>query len=499
LTFDGTDGKRHMLIDCGTLGATTTGVKIKDVVDDILEECDRRLHIVVATHEHQDHLSGFRSCQKDFEGAKVDNVWLAWTENPEDPVALEIAKYKKDIGEALTAVARSPLAAHVAPQLDGLLGFYGDEVLWGAGKFAETVHESMEFVRRGLGAKANYLKPSHATIELDEIPGFRFYVLGPPRDPAALRKTGEHGSSELYHLSAASNAAGLAATALAGLRTLLKAAALEGTPAIDELLKSIADGDTNERFNPDAQETDSLERERPFDASFAKKDTEVWESLPGYFDPNEEWRSIDHDWLNGAADFALQLDNLTNNTSLALAIERKADGKVLLFPADAQEGNWLSWHDPNRTWRVTDPETGFREVTAADLLRRVVFYKVGHHGSHNATLKGDGLELMENESELTAFIPVDRAVALRRNPKGQWKMPARPLYRRLLQKCQGRVVRSDIGWAVRPLDADQRETEREFDRLVTNDQWGKWKTEQAQQKRVKINDLFVEYALDGAD
>ena len=37
----------------------------------------------------------------------------------------------------------------------------------------------------------------------------------------------------------------------------------------------------------------------------------------------------------------------TNNTSLALAfelIEKGRVGKVLLFPADAQVGNWLSWH-----------------------------------------------------------------------------------------------------------------------------------------------------------
>ena len=55
-----------------------------------------------------------------------------------------------------------------------------------------------------------------------------------------------------------------------------------------------------------------------------------------------------------ASDLALQLDSVTNNTSLVLAIERIADGKVLLFPADAQEGNWLSWHDEKMKWKVTE-------------------------------------------------------------------------------------------------------------------------------------------------
>ena len=29
---------------------------------------------------------------------------------------------------------------------------------------------------------------------------------------------------------------------------------------------------------------------------------------------------------------------------------------------------------------------------SADLLHRTIFYKVGHHGSHNATLRERGLE-----------------------------------------------------------------------------------------------------------
>src|SRR5215467_13429460 len=138
---------------------------------------------------------------------------------------------------------------------------------------------------------------------------------------------------------------------------------------------------------------------------------------------------MDVDWLTRALDLALQLDNLSNNTSRALATERIADGKVLLFPTDAQQGNWLSWHDPNMKWTV-GTGTSAREVIAKQLLARTVFYKVGHHSSHNATAKAKGLELMEAEDELTAFIPVDRAVALKRNPPGSWKMPAAVLYRR---------------------------------------------------------------------
>ncbi len=104
-----------------------------------------------------------------------------------------------------------------------------------------------------------------------------------------------------------------------------------------------------------------------------------------------EWRQIESDWLGAAGTLALQLDSDTNNTSLALAIELSPGGKVLLFPGDAQVGNWLSWHALHWT-REGEPE---RSVDAADLLRRTAFYKVGHHASHNATLREKGLELMD--------------------------------------------------------------------------------------------------------
>ena len=153
-----------------------------------------------------------------------------------------------------------------------------------------------------------------------------------------------------------------------------------------------------------------------------------------YFDSDADWRRIDADWLSAAADLALNLDSDTNNTSLVLAFEWK--DRVLLFVGDAQVGNWLSWRD--QTYRA---ERG-RSVPVDHLLARTVLYKVGHHGSHNATLKRDprtatsdspfggpyGLELMR---DIIALIPVDRAAAEKDMPS-PWEMPHQPLYERLL-------------------------------------------------------------------
>ena len=154
---------------------------------------------------------------------------------------------------------------------------------------------------------------------------------------------------------------------------------------------------------------------RPFDQqyeipfTYAQTAPELKFFREHYFQPEaaapDNWRRIDGDWLAGASDMALQLDSLTNNTSLVIAIELEPGGDVLLFAADAQVGNWLSWQE--LSWTVNG-----KPVNANDLLGRAIFYKVGHHGSHNATLKEKGLQLMKNLR--VAMIPVNHDMAVKK-------------------------------------------------------------------------------------
>ena len=432
--------------------------------------------MLVATHEHFDHVSGFRSLRGEFSKITVDEVWLAWTENPGDCLAKKIVKAKNDLGAALTEAARALTSAQASPaaKRDGeavasLLGFFDPDAL-GAGKFAPTVDEAMDFVRTGTGAETRYFNPGDGPLEEDWLPGFRIFVLGPPRSEEAIYQLGEHGSSELYSL----------ANALRGAAVLFAS----GKPA-------------SETFDADGENKTEFAASLPFDVRFrheaASNDTKRM-FKDTYFAADAAWRRVDEDWLHVSTDLALQLDSATNNTSLVLAIERVADGKVLLFPADAQEGNWLSWHDTRMKWEVTGG-AGAGTVTAADLLKRTVFYKVGHHSSHNATAKRSGLEQMTAD-ELTAFIPVDRAVALKRHPKGSWKMPAVPLYRRLLEKCNGRVVRSDIGWAADAAGAVDKEVEKAFVDIGSKAEWKEWTAAQKAAKHVKVEKLFIDYVLE---
>lgn len=467
VTFDPGGNEVHMLIDCGSLGATTTGVTLDKVVADIRQVTKDHLDLLVATHEHQDHVCGFRNCKSDFQKIKVDRVWMAWTENPQDEIARQIVKYKDDLGIAVASAANALTSSKgvtgkskaLGEAIKSVLGFAGDPNALGARGLAKTIDEAMQFVRNGFGTEARYLKPGGTAVQEDWLPGFRFYVLGPPRTLAALSNLGDHNSDELYHV-----AAGL------------------GVGAAFRASDSTLDAAT-------------CENEMPFDIRFRRKadDQLIEQRLNNYFDDGQAWRRVDNDWLHTAADLALQLDSMTNNTSLALAIERVSDGKVLLFPADAQQGNWLSWHDVNIKWTFDSGE-GAKEKTTPQLLAETVFYKVGHHSSHNGTARGKGLELMQREDELVAFIPVDRAVALKRNPKDSWQMPARPLYLRLLQKCQGRVVRSDLGWADDAKNAQSKSVEKEFVALADAATWRSWK--QAQQKAsVKLQPLFIDFVL----
>jgi hypothetical protein len=476
VTFDVGGDEKHALIDCGSLGATTTGVRIAKVVADIRATTGDHLHLLIATHEHKDHVAGFGTEKAAFESMTIDNVWLAWTENPRDDLAKRIAKKREDLGaalaracQALTALASSPESKALGLAVRDVLDFSGDPDTPAA--FSETINAAMQFVRTGLVSHPRYCDPGDGPIEEDWLPGFRIYVLGPPRRESALDDAGEHGSSELYGM-----APGLEAGA-AFLASGKSAAAYMSGSGLDE--------------------RDAFVAAQPFDARFRiERDSAAAASVfARYTSEDEAWRRVDEDWLHIASDLALQLDKSTNNTSLALAIERIADGRVLLFPADAQQGNWLSWHEQGMVWTVRDVGVA-RTVRARDLLSRTVFYKVGHHASHNATARGQGLELMDREDELTAFIPVDRAVALTRNPPGSWRMPAVKLYRRLLQKCQGRVVRSDIGWADDAANATNAKVERELADLATAQEWTRWRRSQRASSRVTITDLFVDYVLE---
>jgi hypothetical protein len=226
------------------------------------------------------------------------------------------------------------------------------------------------------------------------------------------------------------------------------------------------------------EETGGMQELRgyPFDAAFSVPPEKAEPAFDGFFRENygfsegdrhgASWRRIETDWLEGATiQLALKIGGYTNNTSLVLAFELTASGKVLLFPGDAQAGNWLSWiRDP----KEKDSEKRENHVDGERLLKETVFYKVGHHGSRNATMKQKGLELMTKD--LVAMIPVDQEWARR---VVHWNHPDPKLLPELMQHARGRVLRSDQIPDGDSMEMPEESREAEWKEFLKNVQWDK--------------------------
>jgi beta-lactamase superfamily II metal-dependent hydrolase len=405
--------QKYMLIDCGVLtGTADQENQMKKVVKNIRAATGDRLDVLVITHEHWDHVSGFVQAEEEFEKINVGEVWFAWTENPKNPLARELRERRDaaliGIHTALQRAVASP--SQFVKRIESVRDFFGPGQGLGAAGRA-TTEDAMDWVKKKW-QNHRYCEPGGAPIQIDGLQEVRFYVLGPPMDMKYIRKSSPS-KGQVYLDDVKSGELGF------------YLAALGSAPAVREAYKA--------------------EREfRPFNPAFDWKpeggEDESFAEVVNRYN-QEEWRQIEMDWTGAAGELALKLDTHTNNTSLVLAIELGLKDKILLFTGDAQVGNWLSWGDVRWTG-------AYKRTTAEKLLERTVFYKVGHHGSHNATLREYGLEQMTNE-ELVAFIPVNRKMAEKR----RWHMPYEKLYKRLKEQTLDRVVLADQGLPQNARDA----------------------------------------------
>src|SRR3954470_10975462 len=132
LTFPGSNGERHVLIDCGVLkGTEEASATMREVAGDIMATTNGSLAALVVTHEHWDHVSGFVQARDALAELKATQAWFAWTEDTSDDLAQELATRRKKIHAAVTAAARrlavagGPVADRVGPQVNALLEFTG--------------------------------------------------------------------------------------------------------------------------------------------------------------------------------------------------------------------------------------------------------------------------------------------------------------------------------------------------------------------------------------
>jgi hypothetical protein len=437
LTFTNARGEKYnMLVDCGVLGGAKK--RIAEAVKDIMDQTGQRIDVLVATHEHSDHISGFKTSAASFEEAQIDQVWLAWTEDLSDQQAKKFREKDNALQLGITA-SMMGMEEDQIQSIQQILEFYtieseddddqeespndGGDLSNSAfalgGKepfmFAKTMDATMKKIREWGGENVKYLEPG----DIQSIPDFgvKFHILGPSRKMKMLGGTGPeeaepgHGfkiSQASSFMAAAFKAAG------AGTRELSQVGWSQADIDEWESLSMPFDGslglalDEVKKTIKEQSEAQS-EIKDPYLAFY--KDVYGLGSIP----PSNrdemlgpDWRRIDIDWLMAGGSLALQQVSNINNTSLVMAIELPA-GQVLLFVGDAEEHNWDLWDE-----EIADLE---------ELLANTVVYKVGHHGSHNATDKA--LVKQMTNRDLVALIPVDKE---RSDKNRGWVFPAEDLY-----------------------------------------------------------------------
>jgi len=332
------DGRkdRHLLIDFGSTD-WPEGHKGRytHIVDSVADRTGGRLDAIVVTHRHRDHLSGFGddAAATKLAAMRPSVVLRPWTEDPE-------------ISETATA---PPHLGAGSMQLAGGLSL-------GQG-FAEQVWARLHQARREAGRGASGARGQLEHMAFDQL-----------KNQKAIKRI------DRLAEDAPLEPAFLHAGQSAGLASLL--------PGVKV---SVLGPPTVEQWSAVAKQRDEdpvefwLNRrgllEQMLDETAARYEVEAAAIEREKVAPGPARWVIDrmHDQLaHSLLRIVRTLDDALNNTSLVLLFE--TGDRKLLFPGDAQIENW-SYSLDKRKRAVR------RKLGAVDL------YKVGHHGSRNATPK----------------------------------------------------------------------------------------------------------------
>lgn len=336
---------RHVLIDFGAHPAPKRRGHMKKIADTIASLCGRidgaggELDIVVATHRHKDHISGFATAP-DGNGTgdiiaslNPKMVLQPWTENPEiaedatndDSLMAGTQAFKASLDSMNAFAAALPaLLGEAVDSNEDAQRFQGEpDTLRIMGENNIPNRSAVENLRTmGGGDKGRYL---HADQPLDVsqvLPGVSVKVLGPPtvKQHPAVASQNPDNEEQYWQLLAAD----------------AQAASQSGSGK------------------------DEGKQQKP----------PLFPSSVVDMAPYARWMRYRLGKLKREMLLPIvrTLDTAMNNTSLILLFQ--AGGKSFLFPGDAQWENW---------------EYALRNDRYVELLRNVDLYKVGHHGSRNAT------------------------------------------------------------------------------------------------------------------
>jgi beta-lactamase superfamily II metal-dependent hydrolase len=334
LTVPSPAGEQHILIDCG-VHAGNIG-SMNDCVKDLMTVTNKKFALVIATHYHADHLSGFASNYADFAQCEVGAVWIT---NRLDPKDKSTVTFRNQI----TSLANQ-LALQLAARTDhaGIQAL--DKVQNALGAAGGGNAKALQLLTEGFKNKPPvyyYEAGNEPTLPPALVGVLTVQVLGPPPKSSKGAYSATDNRTEQY----------LAATSQA--------------PPTDP-----------KALNPFEKWIGSA-RDYPA-AAFRgyRTDAQIKGKKPASAQQLEEvLHAVQPDALAATAD---ALDGTLNNQSLVLLFT--CQGKKLLFVGDAQWGNWEYWLYGKP---VTGKDPGIT-ASAKSILGSVDFYKVGHHGSTNA-------------------------------------------------------------------------------------------------------------------
>jgi hypothetical protein len=181
LTFPRRQGRPcHLLIDCGVLGRPAPIMQgvVEHLRDTIRDGGTGKaiVDVIVGTHEHRDHLSGFNQARDTFnDDFEVHSVWLGWTENLTRPEIRKIKEARRRALNRLRAAISDPRITALG--LDGIkdaqaiLQFSSDDDQ----TESRTIADALEYLKqRGKAAgDLRFLEPGEGPLTLDGVDDVR--------------------------------------------------------------------------------------------------------------------------------------------------------------------------------------------------------------------------------------------------------------------------------------------------------------------------------------
>lgn len=368
MTVPTDEGPQHILIDCGvTKGKAKKGEHakgdigtIKAAVAHMAEETGKKLALIIVTHRHEDHIIGFSRAAEIFNDFKVGAIWMSFWETEYDPNEKKEKKKSlaSELQEELTALALG-MQSHLAmagtddPDTDEILAMLRNATGVDQADFAATGGAASD--KKGTGGGSNAASLTFLKTGLGFEP--EYYVKGDePKVPKVLKD------------------AGLTAKILGPppLEAVDFMKLMDLTKKAGQYLGEAEDGN-GKTFDP-------------FGTSWHAEASEYPPSAFREFRESNEPRAAMEDAIQAAQPSLLfttakTLDTFLNNQSLVVLFTFA--GKKLLFAGDAQGGNWEYWMYGGTPEKA--PSADKIEKDSALILSHLDFYKVGHHGSTNAT------------------------------------------------------------------------------------------------------------------